>query len=418
MLAALTCHGELARRKPSPQNATIFYLWLAVGGALGGLFTTLAAPLLFHTMLEYPGLAACACIFHLQPYRPAPVSRRLWLAFGVSVGAAFGLFPLTYLTQHRALILASGIGSLLAFSAIGGALSFRLLRTPRRITFAFGSFALIVMWLLNTRQPILLQDRNFFGTLKVAVADGMHLFYHGTTLHGAQYQDAAQRHAALTYFHQDGPFGQLLRALPADATRAMAVLGLGIGTMASYARAGDALTFYELDPQVVAVAANPQLFRYLADCRGTVRIVTGDGRLALAHAPDQAYSLMVQDAFSSDTIPVHLLTREAFRLYARKLTADGVLIFNVTNRYLDVAPVVAGLLHDQGLRGFIRRDRAVSVAQQAQGHYPSVWIAAARAAQTERLIQALPGWQPLPVATARALWTDEYSNILSVLKLW
>lgn len=415
-VVALACHGELAQRKPAPQHLTEFYFWMSVGGVVGGVFTTFAAPALFDTLLEYPLLTACAC--GLCPLPSGRISVFVWKLFGISVLAAFMLFPLTYLTRDRDLIVASGIGSLLLICALGGLIGIRLLGTSRRIALGLGSFGVMALLMLHSGDVVTWRDRNFWGVMKITATDIMRVFYHGTTQHGAQLLALERRAEPLTYFHQEGPIGHLFRSLPDQPARAIAVLGLGIGTLAAYARPEDTFTFYELDPQIVTVATNPRWFTYLQDCRGQVRILTGDGRLMLANAPDQAYTLIIQDAFSSDTIPVHLLTREAFALYVAKLSEHGLLVFNLTNRYLDVTPVVASLIHDSGMVGVIWRDKPVNQTQQAQGHYPSVWVVTARSEADLAVVRQIPSWQPLTAPAHSQVWTDDYSNLLSTLKIW
>ena len=408
---AMVCHGELAQRKPAPRRLPEFYVWLSLGGCLGGVFTVLLAPLLFDTISEYPLLIGLACL--LRPTR-RETPRWRWRLAGL--GAALLLLPLGLTAQNPARAFALGTLSLLLFTAFGGAFAFHFLNTPKRVALGLGSFLLAGMLLVNTQERVLFRARNFFGTLKVMAAPkkDAYLFYHGTTLHGAQAIAAEQRREPLTYFHRQGPLGQLFRTLADRPPRAIAVFGLGVGTLAAYARTGDVLTFYELDADVAQIARETQWFSYLRDCPGRAQVVIGDARLSLAAAPDHAYALIAQDAFSSDTIPAHLLTREAFQLYQTKLAADGLLVFNITNRYLNLEPVLAELIDDSGFCGVIRRDANVTPADRAAYKYPSAWVVAAPHEADLAMLKADGRWQPLERQHGASVWTDDYSNILAL----
>lgn len=413
---AMVCHGELAKSKPSSRRVTEFNVCMAVGGVLGGIFTALIAPLIFRTIFEYPLMIALSCL--IRPAQPSTISRThlRWLL--ASVFAALAMLSIGLATRDRSLIFLLGIVSLLLMTSMGGAFCFQLLNTPKRLAFGMGSFLLAGMLLMNTQQHVILRQRGFFGTLKVAASpdEKFHLFYHGTTLHGSQQTASNYRNEPLTYFHRTSPLGQLFANFERQPPRSVAVFGLGIGTMAAYTRTNDAMTFYEIDPNVEAVARNTQWFHYLQDAAGQIRVVIGDARVAFANAPDQAYDMIIQDAFSSDMIPAHLLTREAFRLYQRKLTADGVLIFNITNRYLDLEPVLANLISDSGMIGVIQRDNAVRNEDLPLRKCPSVWVVSAQHAEDLRELQNDSRWQPMRNRGGARLWTDDYSNIVSMIK--
>jgi spermidine synthase len=413
---AMVCHGELANRKPSPQHLTEFYVWMSVGGCFGGLFTALIAPLIFNTMFEYPLMIVLACV--MRPGRQAklPRTQMRWLLIGLLL--ALLLFPIGLATQDRETVLRLGIVSLILFTAFGGALGFQVLHTPQRVILGLGSFLLAGMLVINTHQQVLVRKRNFFGTLKVVESpqEQLRLFYHGTTLHGAQSLALVHRDEPLTYFHREGPVGQLFHALERQSPRSMAIFGLGVGTLTAYARPGDTITFYEIDPDVEHIAREAKWFSYLHDFPGQVRVVLGDARISLMQAQDHTYNLIIQDAFSSDTIPVHLLTREAFQLYKTKLTTDGLLVFNITNRYLNLEPVLANLIQDSKMVGLIQRDVNVGSEQHDARRYPSVWVVAAQWEKDLAIFKDATRWKPLQRRAGVKLWTDDYSNILSVLR--
>src|SRR6185312_10394904 len=201
------------------------------------------------------------------------------------------------------------------------------------------------------------------------------------TVHGAQDRRPAMRDEPLTYYSRGGPIGDVMRVLAGDARRRrVGLVGLGVGTLAAYTAPGEHWTFFEIDPAVVEVARGSGLFTYLADAQGTVDVVLGDGRLSLAAAPDGSFGLLVLDAFSSDAVPAHLLTREALALYARKLAPGGLLAFHLSNQYLSLVPVVAGAAAGEGLIG-IRRFGGVSAAEIDGGICASAWVVLARAAR-------------------------------------
>jgi spermidine synthase len=253
-----------------------------------------------------------------------------------------------------------------------------------------------------------------------------------------------RRTEPLTYFHRTGPIGQIFQVLVAGPNdrRPLAVLGLGTGTLASYALPGQPITFYEIDPAAIHIATEPKYFSYITDCRGKWNIVLGDGRLKLKEAEPGKYRIIVADAFTSDAIPVHLVTREAIQLYFDKLTDDGVLILNISNRYLSLSPVLANIAQDLGKVGLRRYDWKDNIPGKAS----SDWVVMARKpehlkelasglALSEREVQvnvllgllqtgaSIPvmhglyrDWTPLEPDPAKPLWTDDFSNLLSILR--
>jgi spermidine synthase len=266
---------------------------------------------------------------------------------------------------------------------------------------------------------VLLRARSFFGAYGVRIVDGYHVLQNGTTMHGAQDPRPGRRTIPLTYYHDEGPLGALFARMPALAStarpRRVAVVGLGTGTVACYGRAGERWTFYEIDPLIVRVARDPRLFTYLRDCPPAVDVVLGDARLRLAEAPDASYDLIVLDAFSSDAIPAHLLTREALALYVRKLAPDGVVAIHVSNRYLDLRPVVAELARDARMAGSVGDDVSGATRRRALVS-SSVWVALARRAATLAAVTRQPGWAPLSPGGILRPWTDDFTDVLSVVK--
>ncbi|MCJ7818726.1 MAG: fused MFS/spermidine synthase, partial [Syntrophales bacterium] len=261
------------------------------------------------------------------------------------------------------------------------------------------------------------QERNFFGVSKVAEdAPGRyHILTHGFTTHGAQSLDPARRREPLTYYHRTGPLGQVFAAFSGPrAKQEVAVIGLGTGTIACYAQAGQHFTFYEIDPTMEQIARDPRYFTYLSDCPAEVKIILGDGRLSLRGAPESFYDMIILDAFSSDAIPIHLVTREALSLYLSKLKEGGILVFHISNRYLNLQPVLGNLARDAGLVARSNFDLKLSEEDRKNKKLPSAWVVMARQEQYLSGLARDQRWHTLPQRPGEPLWTDDFSNIWSV----
>jgi spermidine synthase len=246
----------------------------------------------------------------------------------------------------------------------------------------------------------------------VPVGGGYRTLTHGSTLHGAQALDPALRREPLTYYNRKGPLGDIFLSMGLS-TRPwrIAVVGLGVGTTAAYASADEEWTFYEIDPGIERIARDTTLFTYLADSPADVRVVLGDARLSLARAPEGEYDLILLDAFSSDAIPVHLLTREALELYLSRLAPGGKIAFHTSNRYLDLEAVVAALARDGGLAAVEGRG---PLGRRGAYEQSSVWVVVARSAADLRILAASQGWETAAAPAGLRPWTDDYSNLLGV----
>jgi hypothetical protein len=390
--AGVLAHGRLAEERPVPERLTEFYFLLSLGGVLGGALNALVAPLVFDSVLEYPLVLVLALALRRggggRFVDVVPV-------LAVFVGGFAGLAVVQSVSAARVVV-----GCLLVASlAIG-------VRRPFRLTLAFACLTLLVA----VGSAGVHTERTFFGVLRVTEQDGERRLYHGTTLHGVERLAGPLAGEPLTYYARRGPLGDVFAAYPRfDRIDA---IGLGVGTLAVYGRAGERLTFYELDPAIARVAADPRFFTYLRDSRADVKIVLGDGRRTIARVPNGSSDLVIVDAFSSDSVPVHLLTREAVELYVRKLRPRGLIAFHVSNRHLELAPVVARAAHALGLAAVERNDRA----EGANGaRTPSGWLVIARSPERLEPLLERPGWG-VPTVSAGRVWTDDYSNVLSVVK--
>jgi SAM-dependent methyltransferase len=374
-ICCLFCHGELAQRRPAPRHLTMYYLLISLGGALGGVFVSLLAPLLFRGFDElYVGLLVCGA-----------------LAAGIALRDPANIIAGRRFFNPMHLWLEAIVG------LIGLAFGLRLLQRAR---------------------PGLQELRNFYGILRVAdlpSPDGkgtIRFLTHGGTRHGQQFMDPERRKIPTTYFAHSCGIGLLLDELAAEPPRRMGIIGLGAGILAAYGRPGDRIRFYELNPQVIEVARRD--FTFLQDSSATIEIVPGDARLSLERETgDPPYDVFIVDAFSSDAIPVHLLTKQAFQLYARRLKPAGVLALHVSTRHLDLGPLVAALAESIGKAAW----EIHTPEDAAKGILDARWIFVTsdrELLQRPRLRSA--GHDPADGAPPPRLWTDDYSNLLQVLK--
>ncbi len=414
-VATLLCHLRLAEARPAASRLTEFYLWLAVGGVLGGVFNALVAPLLFNSILEYPLMLVIACVAALPA--AADRSRRarwgdwIWPA-GLAVLAAVLLPGIRWAGLETYPATAGVVFGVLALGCY--------IMSRRRLRLALGVAVLLLAGGGLRHQPgqLLEIERSFFGVHRVTVDESgrFHDLLHGRTLHGRQNRDSAMRREPLTYYHRSGPIGQVMAQRAADPRQKIAAVGLGAGSMAAYAQPGQEWTFYEIDPVVQGFAADPRYFTFLEDSQGLVKVVLGDARRSLAEELDGEFDLVVLDAYSSDAIPVHLVTREALALYLRVLAPDGLLAFHISNLHLDLEPVFANLAADAGLVSLVRDDTMVPDALAAEGKSPSVWLVMARRPEDLRPLTEDPRWQRPRSDAGQRVWTDDYSSILSVFR--
>ncbi|MGD9906542.1 MAG: spermidine synthase [Vicinamibacterales bacterium] len=403
---ATAFHRELADRRPMAADLTQFFLVVSVGGALGGLFNALVAPRLFVDVAEYPLVLALAAALRPSPGWRDGGAEAAPLVLGIP---AFVFVVLTGAWSF-------GLGAPDTFAA--GVTGYWLLAaavlavTNRRPAFALAVAAAVAADLalptLNDGR-VIFAARSFFGVHRVvAVADGsVHQLLHGTTLHGVQ-RMTADGCEPTSYYHPDGPIGQLFGSGRLAADR-VAIVGLGAGGLACYRPAGAVWTFLEIDPLVERIARDPTLFSFLARAAGEVRVVIGDGRRGLADMTPASLDLVIADAFSSDAVPVHLLTREFVRLALDRLRPGGVAVFHISNRYLQLGPVLARAAADLDVAAVEQ-----ALAPTATSAVPSRWMAIGDADAVAR-VTAAAGWPP--ATPGPRAWTDDHSNILDVLSL-
>ncbi len=415
-VTAMVCHGELAKRRPGANHLTEFYLWLSFGGMLGGAFNVLLAPLLFNAVTEYPLMLVLACFL-----RPWQVATSKWATLSDL------LWPILLLALLGGSLFFGGhptnwgfIGIFIFYLVLGlGTYSFR----HRPIRFGLGiAGVLFLTTFLGTQHIMVTQERSFFGvnTVQRNETGNYHLLVHGRTIHGAQHTDPTQWKEPLTYYHRKGPLGQLFSVFEQKnfPLRQIGAIGLGAGTSACYRSPNQHWTFHEIDPTVGRLAQNTAYFHYLSECGGNYDIAYGDARLSLTTIPDQYYDLLIVDAFSSDAIPMHLITREALTLYLKKITATGVLMFHISNNNLELVHVMANLAADANLLGWVQTHRIPNDNQPSDYRFSSDWVAMTRPPSDLSILDKDTRWKPLVPNLQARVWTDDYSNILEVLKIW
>ncbi|MEX2287529.1 MAG: fused MFS/spermidine synthase [Planctomycetaceae bacterium] len=389
---AMFCHGELARLKPHPRYLTMFYLLISAGGAAGGLFVGVIAPYAFNEFYELP-IAMVACVVlmlviywrELRSYlRRAPVTEDLG-PLAVSLGWLMGL------------------------------------------EFALGLSIFLIQESSGVNSKLTAISRNFYGVLRVKERGGYHedvddhrfTLTHGRILHGVQFTSDERRRFATTYYSPESGVGLVLENHHADRPKRVGVVGLGTGTVASYAQKGDVYRFYDINPQVIEMAKNH--FTYLSDCEGDVETVLGDARLSMEHEEPQRYDVIVLDAFSSDAIPVHLLTVEAFEIYRKHLVDDGVLAVHISNRHFELRPVVEGLadrfemaavdIHYDPPEDEVFPGTDEDVLQRSASEW--VLVSPSRSVLESPFIAESASSEP---DERRIVWTDDRNNLFQVLR--
>src|SRR5271157_5728640 len=415
---AMVCHGEVARSRPATQHLTEFYLWVSVGGVLGGAFNALLAPVIFRTVMEFPialVLAAMLCP-QIGVIEETPRARRL----DYLLPAALGLAVVVATLELQAKGMAPGrLFNLIIFGP-AAICCLRFGARPRRFGLGVGALMLASQFYAGPFGHILHSERSFFGVYRVSndAEKNCRVLFHGSIPHGLQSLDPSHACEPVAYYTRSGPIGQVFGAFQESPVETeVALIGLGAGVMACYHQPHQRFTFYEIDPTVLHIAQNRHYFTYLSDCGSPVRVVLGDARLSLRDAPAHGYGMMVLDAFSGDCIPTHLLTREALALYLSKLAPNGVLAFHISNRYMDLHGVLGDLAQDAGLSCLRNDDAHVSEDEAREGKFASWWVVMARNSSDLEALRKDSRWRALRAVPGSRVWTDDFSNIVSILRL-
>jgi hypothetical protein len=413
--AALCCHTALVRLRPVKEHLTEFYVWLSFGGMLGGVFNSLLAPQLFNGIYEYPIALALACLARPSPGYRGRKSEE-WGVVTIIAAVPFVVFTAAWALGR--FLPDAPIAVVLIRASILPALLFALANR----TVLFNALIVLIALLFpvagsgrTSLGELVFADRSFFGVSRVIEGPGRayHLLQHGSTVHGRMNLPSGSSCEPLSYYHVNGPVGDLFRA--AGPFSAVAVVGLGSGALACYAAPGTSWTFFEIDPLVERIARDPSLFTFLQNARTPIAVRIGDGRKKLEEAAVSSFDLIVIDAFSSDAIPVHLLTREALELYASRLTRGGLIALHISNRFLYLEPTVSAIVAETGLRGVSKLDDRIPSVDAARGRYQAHWIVLATNEDRLAVLRRESGWRPLQNEAGVRGWTDDYSNLLDTI---
>jgi SAM-dependent methyltransferase len=406
---ALLCHTRLAQTRPAPEHLTEFYFWIALGGVLGGVFTAILAPNLFATVLEYPLLVLAVPFFRVSKVSRADFFTPVLI--GAAMVAAWAILRWTRLDSNTE--AAAFVHTALVFAA------YKLKDQTPRFALAFAvlmiGYTLILPGYFEAGDRVH-AARNFFGVKSVIDEPESRLrkLLHGDTIHGIESTDPDKAGQPLSYYYPGGAVSDVIQAMRGRAVpQRFGVLGLGAGTMASYADADHHITFFEIDPAVESIAR--RYFSFVHRCGPDCNVVLGDGRFQLSHEPSSAFDLLLLDAFSSDSVPTHLVSREALQMYLEKLKPHGLLLFHVSNRYLDIEKLVGALVADAGLIAYSRFDDAADLRElgKASAHY----VVAARGAEDFSGLSHQGAWHQVAVSTDFQAWSDDYSSLLGLIRL-
>ncbi len=416
-VCAMICHGTLSQSRPSVKYLTEFYLWISAGGFLGGVFNAIIAPLIFKEVIEYPLVVVLVCLFNpLFINKETKLQKYLNFLLPIVpliVGIGINFFLPTINVSQPAWfvkLLILGIPALICLFYSG---------RPMRFALSIGilvTFCMLYANYLKIDSKVLYVERNFFGVHRISQIGLFTALYQDTTLHGSQRVDQRNKCIPISYFYSTGPVGQYFNSLDKNNTpNKVAVVGLGTGALACYGKAEQEWTFYEIDPAVVKISFDSGFFTYLNKCLCKVNVFIGDGRLLLKQAPEHYYDLLILDAFSSDAIPLHLITKEAINLYFEKLTDKGVLVFHTSNRYLDLKRVLGNLADDAKLLSIVQSENTIDYSERLKGKSHSEWVILTKNKETLGKLLNDKKWKILDRDPKVGVWTDDFSNIFKII---
>jgi spermidine synthase len=397
---------------------------IALGGSLGGIFNALIAPLAFDSILEYPLLIALACYIRIDAKNNKDNKKKNSIFTSVLVPLLFGLWMII-LIKILGYSDSFDIPSLLLRDILPLFLLYYLSSSTR----IFAGSILVILVLANfypsAHGEIIHASRTFFGVHRVTISPNKKFIQliHGKTVHGLQNIANESKNLPTSYYHPSGPVGQVFTAMRKNKKqiKEVALIGLGVGSIAAFAKPGERFTFFEIDRAVIKIATNKQLFTFLSNSKAETRIIQGDGRVSIEQEPDKTYDILILDAFSSDSVPVHLLTTEAFNLYLNKLRPDGIMLLHVSSRYFSMQNVIAATLSatKSNLKIFYQEDEDINDEQRNEGKSVSAWMVAAQNQNVAGITEILTKdrkWQQLkPDNHNKCIWTDERSSIFDVL---
>jgi SAM-dependent methyltransferase len=412
MAGALLCHTALASRRPAPQYLTEFYFWVALGGVLGGAFTAVIAPFVFQSTFEYPLLVALIAFFR-QPRDSQKEIEGGDLIFPALLG--FLVLGASRLMRWASVDLTADFKTTIAVDVAIILIAFLFRRRVVR-------FALALAILIFAYQRVLPQffggsqfvyaARNFFGVkgVKFDLATNSRRLLHGDTLHGIESMEPELAGHPVSYYDETGPVGDVMKMLSERGAQHIGVVGLGTGSMAGWTAPYRHITFFDIDPQVLEIAHT--FFTFLPNCGNNCDVALGDGRLSIEKEKAGEFDLLMLDAFNSDSIPAHLVSREAIQMYLTKLKPNGLLMFHVSNRYMDVEALISAVVTDASLEALFRHDDQQQTDLKARSHY----VIAAKNAESLGSLEHDENWVKVKKPSGVLPWTDDYSNMLAILR--
>ena len=403
----LLAHRLLFDARPDARHLTVFYVTMSVGGALGGIFNSLIAPLAFDRLIELPATVALISLLLVkQPSSNIPREIALGLVLApLALIFMFGLVPGAALATAP---LRAGAASLYVFAAI--ALLWR--RESIVITLVAASLGL---WGVLASNNLLLEDRSFFGLHVVRNGTLFRQYTNGTTIHGGErISDLGKRPEPIYYYHRNGSLAEVMTTDRGSPVRTVGVVGLGIGGLSCYSKPGQEWHFYEIDQKVVDIALDPSLFTFMSECGKAAKIHLGDARIVLQGQKDLDFDILVIDAYSSDAVPVHLATVEALQLYMDRLAKGGILAFHISNRFYDLSRPLGVAARALGIEARIK-SRNPDSAAVAEGDTASVVVVMAATVEDLGKFATDPSWKPIPDADLTP-WTDDHADLLSALR--
>lgn len=415
---ALACHLRLASLQPHADHLTEYYLLISVGGALGGILNGLIAPTVFKTPAEYTLVLLLACFLRKPGGNPGKLIPDKWedrFFVFVLIGLYVGAILMTLYAQYNPRFSFSILAGLLVFVSL-----FYTHARPWMFVVVAGLPLLLYPGLgPNVTGKVLHQSRNFFGILKVIddTEDNARGLVHGTTLHGMQSLDPKYKNTPMSYYHPRTSIANVFKVMgERKGPQKIAVVGLGTGGLSAYLRPGWTFDFYEIDPAVVEIAKDPKYFTFLETCGAACSVIVGDGRLEIAKAPDESYDLIFLDVFSSDNIPPHIITKEAFSIYLGKLKPDGLMAAHLSSRYLDLAPVAGASARDNGLAGLTRFSPGGKENDTQLFYAATIVTAFARTEKELDPFRKIKGWGEIPIPDGFRTWTDSYTNVVAAFR--
>lgn len=409
------CHNRLVQSRPHPAHLTTFYFCLALGGVLGSVFVTLVAPNIFASVMEYPLLLLLMVIVC---WKFNPVTHKV-NQMGV-IALLLGLLMLCLCLASGVItfISASGVLALVLVSTLIGPAILRNLQHTLSVRIAFGMVILAGIYIVAQDSNVLYRSRDFFGAYKIVhnTKWDQNVLYVGSTIHGAQFRNPEFQDYPVGYFDPEGALGDVFSVFNAYYPNAnIAVCGLGVGSIAAYGELGQSITYYEINPHVYDIAANSGYFTYLSNSKADIKTVFGDARITIQQAEEQSFDMIILDAFNSDSVPVHLLTNEAFEIYQQKLKPHGWIAVQISNRYLDLQPVIATVAEHMGWTAILH-DEDLDSNSQRNNRMSASWILMFEQEKWTEDFSVFDIWKPLPNDGSIEMWTDNHATVLPLLR--